>query len=282
MSEDYRTDKSYTERAADRLPCHLPRQRPWRSICRCGPTDNTGIKSSRCTMHSGQPSAPANGQSTYSAIHLGNSWKLSSWHAPVAHVRRITEMSARRYRATAIRTSARIQCVNQLKIDWWQTKGSQAFKSATACSSGKRVTLKAADIVALAEVVRDRVRSDEGNPYHRIHDKSSIKAQRVGVSYIPLKNYLWSGRTLNEAECYRRFQWQRPGGTVFTSRLMEWSQVVAAAGRQNLSEAVDIDADIDEVRRRRNLHKREKEALGTARAREISPGSVRTGAAALS
>ena len=94
-----------------------------------------------------------------------------------------------------------LDAANKLKIDWWQTKGSRIQVGDRVLIWQTRDTQGRRGIVALAEVVQGpEVRSDEGNSYHRIHDKSSIKAQRVGVSYIPLKNYLWSGRSLDEDE----------------------------------------------------------------------------------
>jgi hypothetical protein len=160
-----------------------------------------------------------------------------------------------------------LDAVNKLKIDWWQTKGSRIQIGDHVLIWQTRDTQGRRGIVALAEVVQGpEVRSDEGNPYHRIHDKSSINAERVGVSYIPLKNYLWSGRSLDEDEFLSSLSVAKArGGTVFHVTPHEWSRVVLAAGRQNLSEAADIDADIDEVRQRRDLPPTQKEALIQAR-----------------
>src|ERR1700686_2399449 len=160
-----------------------------------------------------------------------------------------------------------LEAVNNLKIDWWQTKGSRIQVGDRALIWQTRDTQGRRGIVALAEVVQGpEVRSDDGNPYHRIYDNSTIKAQRVGVSYMPLKNYLCSGRSRGEDEFLSSLSVGKArGGTVFHVTPYEWSRVVSAAGRRNLSEATGIDADIDEIRQRRDLPPTQKEALIQAR-----------------
>jgi hypothetical protein len=160
-----------------------------------------------------------------------------------------------------------LEAVNKLKIDWWQTKGSRIQVGDRALIWQTRDTRGRRGIVALAEVVQGpEVRSDEGNRYHRVYDNSTIKAQLVGVSYIPLKNYLWSGRSLGEDDFLSSLSVAKArGGTVFHVTPHEWNRVVSAAGRQNLFEATSIDADIEEIRQRHDLPSTQKEALIQAR-----------------
>jgi hypothetical protein len=160
-----------------------------------------------------------------------------------------------------------LEAINKLKIDWWQTKGSRIQVGDRALIWQTRDTQGHRGIVALAEVVQGpEVRSDEGNPYHRDHDNGTIKAQRVGVRYIPLRNYLWSGRSLEEDEFLSSLSVAKArGGTVFHVTPHEWNRAVSVAGRHNLSEPTSIDADIEEIRQRHDLPSTQKEALIQAR-----------------
>ena len=160
-----------------------------------------------------------------------------------------------------------IDAVSDLETDTWTTRGKQIRPGDHAVvwqlldQQGRR------GIVALAEVISGpEMQHDADNPYWvnpEDEDKTTVKG-RVGVRYIKIAEPLWIDGPQRELVAALSVARAR-GGTVFKVTPGEWDAILSATGATVEQDTAIIEQDIAELKQRKNLSPREKEALIQAR-----------------